>query len=73
MKTAAAILCLAIVVTDPHSTSKQKWERKDYLTQHCGSDSSIEATYFREDVNADGVINSADVALVQSESGTALP
>jgi hypothetical protein len=28
---------------------------------------------FREDLNADGFINSADISLVKSKSGTALP
>jgi hypothetical protein len=33
----------------------------------------VSAANFREDVNGDGFINSADIGLVKSKSGTALP
>jgi hypothetical protein len=34
---------------------------------------AVSGSNFREDVNANGVINSVDVALVKSNVGTALP
>jgi hypothetical protein len=33
----------------------------------------VDNTDFREDVNADGFLDSADIALAKSKSGTALP
>jgi hypothetical protein len=42
---------------------------------HCQSQSgqAANATNFREDVTANGLINSSDISAVQSMSGTALP
>jgi len=34
---------------------------------------TVSGSNFREDVNANGVINSVDVALVKAKVGTALP
>jgi hypothetical protein len=41
--------------------------RSDTANQTAGSSN------FREDVNTDGFLNSADISLVKSKSGTALP
>lgn len=37
------------------------------------SGAAVTNSNFREDVTADGFINSADISLVKSKSGTALP
>ena len=37
------------------------------------SGAAVSNSNFREDVNADGLVNSADIALAKSKSGTALP
>ena len=42
------------------------------LVGESGSGKSVTASNFREDINADGFIDSADIGFVKSKSGTAL-
>jgi hypothetical protein len=54
---------------------KGRFSERPFSFSHSKSQSGITvaATNFREDVTVDGSINSADVSLVKSKSGSALP